>query len=111
MLLPTLRRAFISPAPTSRLLMTSNSATPGPVEQSIRHKLVALLEPSSISITNDSWQHRHHAPMRTETNNGETHFSIQVVSDRFEGKNTMQRHRMIYSALAKEFEQGLTRCR
>ncbi|KAI0823666.1 bola-like protein [Trametes gibbosa] len=80
----------------------------GPVECAIRTKLIDLLKPSQLDITNDSWQHRHHAPMRAEGGgNGETHFSINVVSEQFLGKNTMQRHRMIYSALADELAAGL----
>ncbi|KAH9892601.1 bola protein [Cubamyces lactineus] len=58
----------------------------GPVEMSMRAKLTELLKPSLLEITNDSWQHRHHAPMRV---------------------NTMQRHRMIYAALSDEFAAGL----
>ncbi|RDB25184.1 SufE-like protein 1, chloroplastic/mitochondrial [Hypsizygus marmoreus] len=85
-----------------------DTASPGPLETSIRDKLVLLLRPASITITNDSWQHRHHAPMRKQGGgNGETHFSVQIVSDEFKGKSTMQRHRLIYSALSEEFSQGL----
>ena len=29
-------------------------------------KLTALLQPASLSITNDSWKHRHHAAMREQ---------------------------------------------
>ena len=29
-------------------------------------QLMSLLQPVSISIQNDSWQHRHHAPMRAQ---------------------------------------------
>ncbi|KAI0663489.1 bola-like protein [Cubamyces menziesii] len=80
----------------------------GPVEMSMRAKLTELLKPSQLEITNDSWQHRHHAPMRAAGGgNGETHFSINVVSEAFQGKNTMQRHRMIYAALSDEFAAGL----
>ena len=36
-------------------------------------QLVDLLSPSQLEITNDSWKHRHHAPMRTVGGgNGET---------------------------------------
>lgn len=69
---------------------------PGPVESSIRQKvsgsgfkfqclgktdvfcvircqLSSLLTPVELTITNDSWQHRHHAPMRAQGGgNGET---------------------------------------
>ncbi|KAI0630384.1 bola-like protein [Trametes polyzona] len=80
----------------------------GPVERAIRAKLTDLLKPSQLDITNDSWQHRHHAAMRAEGGgNGETHFTINVVSEEFQGKNTMQRHRMIYSALSEELSAGL----
>ncbi|KAI0358472.1 bola-like protein [Trametes cingulata] len=80
----------------------------GPVERSIRAKLTELLKPAQLDITNDSWQHRHHAAMRAEGGgNGETHFTINVVSEEFQGKSTMQRHRMIYSALSEELASGL----
>jgi len=82
-------------------------SSPGPVENSIREKLMTLLCPTSLTITNDSSQHRHHTAMREHASNGETHFSVHVVSNAFENKSTMQRHRMIYSALSEEFSQGL----
>ncbi|KAK7687064.1 hypothetical protein QCA50_009564 [Cerrena zonata] len=86
----------------------SDSASAGHVESAIREKINALLKPSSVTITNDSWQHRHHSAMRAQGGgNGETHFSVNVVSDAFRGKSTMQRHRMIYAALSDEFAQGL----
>ncbi|KZV85858.1 bola-like protein [Exidia glandulosa HHB12029] len=84
------------------------AASGGPVETAIRTKLTETLNPTELAITNDSWQHRHHHAMReTGGGNGETHFSIQVVSDAFAGKSMMQRHRMIYGALAEEMQQGL----
>ncbi|KAG7098794.1 hypothetical protein E1B28_000699 [Marasmius oreades] len=85
----------------------SNTDETGPIAISIRRKLTAL-EPSEIAIVNDSWQHRHHAAMRAQGgNNGETHFSIHIVSDAFQGKTTIQRHRMIYDLLVEELQQGL----
>ncbi|KXN91069.1 SufE-like protein, chloroplastic, partial [Leucoagaricus sp. SymC.cos] len=70
--------------------------------------LTVLLQPISLTIENDSWKHRHHAAMREQDGgNGETHFSIRVVSDAFKGKSPIQRHRMINSALSEEFSQGL----
>ncbi|KAG2119568.1 bola-like protein [Suillus discolor] len=82
--------------------------SPGPVEIVMRQKLVTLLQPSKLIITNESQLHRHHAAMRSQGGgNGETHFAVQVISDAFKGKNTVQRHRLIYSALSEEFSQGL----
>ncbi|KAF8348354.1 bola-like protein [Amanita rubescens] len=87
---------------------STSSLVPGPVERSIRQKLVSLLQPVSISIQNDSWQHRHHAPMRAQGGgSGETHFTVHVVSDAFKGKTTIHRHKMMYAALSEEFSQGL----
>ena len=67
--------------------------------------MIDLLNPSSLTITNDSWKHRHHHAMQeVGGGNGETRmfadghtgpadllnlfvdFSIQVVSDAFKGK-------------------------
>jgi len=97
---PLLLRAMATSAQTQ--------AAVGPVEQSIRSKLTALLEPTTLSIVNDSSKHRHHTPMRAiGGGDGETHFSVQVVSKGFEGKKTMERHRMIYAALEEELQAGL----
>lgn len=88
--------------------MSEGPVIPGPMEISIRKKLTDLLEPTDLTIKNDSWKHRHHTTMRERNGgNGETHFSIRVVSDAFEGKSPVQRHRMINSALSEEFTQGL----
>lgn len=92
----------------TRMASSSTPSPAGPVEMAIREKLTTALQPSELGITNDSWQHRHHSAMRAQGGgNGETHFSIQVVSELFRGKNTMQRHRMIYSALSNELAEGL----
>jgi len=92
-------------------MQSSNAAkehVPGPVETSIRVKLTELLKPSVLNISNDSWQHRHHSAMREQGGgDGETHFSLDIVSEEFQGKNTMLRHRIIYSALSEELANGL----
>ncbi|TBU33789.1 bola-like protein [Dichomitus squalens] len=110
--------ALLRNRPTPRVPMMATMSTAaadprdrspaGPIEQAIRVKLSEILHPERLDITNDSWQHRHHAPMRTAGGgNGETHFTVHVVSEQFHGKSTMQRHRMIYAALADEFATGL----
>ncbi|GJJ06339.1 hypothetical protein Clacol_000530 [Clathrus columnatus] len=80
----------------------SAAKDPGPVETAMKEKLTALLNPIDITIRNDSWQHRHHPAMRQCQGGGETHFSVDIVSEAFKGKTTMQRHRMIYSVLSEE---------
>ncbi|EAU91499.2 hypothetical protein CC1G_01988 [Coprinopsis cinerea okayama7 len=89
-------------------MSTSAASEPGPVERSIREKLTGALNPASLTITNDSWRHRHHAAMRDQNGgSGETHFTLNIVSNEFKGKTSMQRHRMIYSLLNEEFASGL----
>ncbi|KAF9347801.1 hypothetical protein BGX34_002881 [Mortierella sp. NVP85] len=78
----------------------------GPITTSIRSKLNDLLKPTSFEIINDSSQHAHHSAMRGVTSK-ETHFRINVVSEAFGGKSTIQRHRLIYGALNEEFAAGL----
>ncbi|KDQ21380.1 hypothetical protein BOTBODRAFT_25821 [Botryobasidium botryosum FD-172 SS1] len=91
-----------------RRMATATSQAPGPVENSIRTKLTESLKPALLEIQNDSWQHRHHSAMRESGGgSGETHFSVQVVSDAFSGKTTIQRHKMIFATLSDEFAQGL----
>ena len=34
------------------------------------------------------------------------HFNIRVVSDAFKGKNLLDRHRLVYSALAEPMKDG-----
>ncbi|KAJ3733551.1 bola-like protein-domain-containing protein [Lentinula guzmanii] len=92
----------------SAMATTTSPSSSGPIELAIRSKLVSSLQPAALVIHNDSYQHRHHAPMRAQGGgSGETHFSLEIVSDEFEGKTTMQRHRMIYSILSEELNQGL----
>ncbi|KAG1716407.1 hypothetical protein ID866_759 [Astraeus odoratus] len=91
-----------------RGMSTRAIGSPGPVETAMREKLTTLLQPLQLTITNESHLHRHHAAMKTQGGgNGETHFTVQIVSDVFNGKNTVQRHRMVYAALSDEMAQGL----
>ncbi|KAJ6499117.1 bola-like protein-domain-containing protein [Mycena sanguinolenta] len=82
---------------------------PGPLETAIREKLTLEFNPTVLRISNDSWQHRHHAAMRAQGSDGtgETHFSVQIVSAAFQSKTTMQRHRLIHAALKAELDGGL----
>ncbi|KAG0206082.1 hypothetical protein BGX28_002441 [Mortierella sp. GBA30] len=84
----------------------SSQQEDGPVTTSIRVTLTELLKPKSLEIINDSSKHAHHSAMRGVTSK-ETHFRVNVVSEAFAGKSTMQRHRLIYGALSKDFEAGL----
>ena len=61
----------------------------------IRQRLAAL-SPQSLEIFDDSHEHAGHAGARES---GGGHFQVFLVSQAFEGKNKVARHRMIYQAV------------
>ena len=65
------------------------------LEPVMRERLAAL-SPESLDITDDSAAHAGHAGAAP---GGNTHWSVAIVSRSFEGKPTVARHRMVYSAL------------
>ncbi|KAI5476509.1 hypothetical protein MNV49_007688 [Pseudohyphozyma bogoriensis] len=81
------------------------------LEDSIREKLTTTLSPTHLKIRNDSAAHAGHMAMKQLKAGGgsvaETHFMVEVVSDEFEGKRSIQRHRMVNDALKEEFALGL----
>ena len=56
---------------------------------------LATLEPSSLEIIDDSAKHAGHAGARS----GGGHYRLTIVSPRFAGCRTMERHRLVYDAL------------
>ena len=62
------------------------------------------LDPTRLEVEDESHHHVGHAGWRE---GGETHFRIDVVSQAFEGKSRIERHRMVNAALAGAFERGL----
>jgi BolA protein len=70
-----------------------------PVASRIREKLTEKLAPTRLDIADDSHQHAGHVGARPE---GETHFSVEIVSAAFEGVSRVQRQRMVYEILQDE---------
>jgi BolA protein len=68
-------------------------------KQRITEKLTAAFRPQSLEVVDESHQHEGHAGHRP---GGETHFRIYIVSDAFNGKPRLARHRMINEALSGE---------
>ncbi|OGS90112.1 MAG: BolA family protein [Gallionellales bacterium GWA2_60_18] len=64
---------------------------------------LATLEPVALEIIDESRKHAGHAGTR----GGAGHYRLHIVSPQFAGKNTMARHRMIYSALAEMMEREI----
>ena len=61
----------------------------------IRRRLEAL-QPLELEVVDESEGHRGHAGYRE---GGNTHWRVAIVSPRFAGASTVQRHRMVYQAL------------
>ncbi|KAM7278785.1 hypothetical protein ACFE04_005919 [Oxalis oulophora] len=71
----------------------------------IREILQRELSPVALEVDDVSYQHAGHAGVRGS--DGETHFNLKVVSNEFEGKSLVKRHRMIYNLLQEELDTGL----
>ena len=61
------------------------------VKDAISRKLTDGLAPVSLSVVDESDQHRGHGGWRE---GGETHFRVEIVSAAFEGKNRVARQRL-----------------
>ena len=67
------------------------------VEQVIREKLTASLAPTRCPSRTNPTSTSHASPQT-----GESHFRLEIVSNRFEGLNRVDRQRLVYEALAQE---------
>ena len=74
------------------------------MQQRIAADLTRALDPTSLEVTDESHLHAGHAGARA---GGESHFRIDVVAAAFAGKGRVERHRMIYAALAQEIADGV----
>jgi BolA family transcriptional regulator, general stress-responsive regulator len=63
--------------------------------EKIRQLLTARLAPVELVIRDDSAAHAGHAGAREGG-----HFSVVVVSEQFAGRSRMQRHQLVYAAVA-----------
>ena len=66
--------------------------------------LSAQFAPTLLRVVDDSAKHAGHAGAQP---GGETHYSVLLVSPRFEGLNRVARHRLVNQALQAEFDTGL----
>lgn len=71
----------------------------GMVAERMKSRLGEALAPEHLEIHDDSAKHSGHAGARKE---GESHFSLLIVSARFDGLNRVARQRLVNAALAEE---------
>ena len=60
----------------------------------IRQRLNEVFAPDALNIIDESAKHAGHASA-----GGAGHFVVEIVSDAFEDKSAIQRHRLVYEAL------------
>ena len=79
-----------------------------PVYTAITRKLTRALAPASLVVVDESAAHAGHVgnPARGDPS-AETHFRVEIVSEAFEGKRQVLRHRMIYDALSEEMDNPI----
>ncbi|MFP1925309.1 transcriptional regulator BolA [Lonsdalea quercina] len=70
------------------------------IRETIESKLHAGLAPEYLEVINES--HRHRVPAGSES-----HFKVVLVSDLFEGKRLIQRHRAVYELLTEEMADAV----
>ncbi|MDQ2696471.1 MAG: BolA family transcriptional regulator [Pseudomonadota bacterium] len=64
--------------------------------QRIEARLREALSPDDLQVIDDSAAHAGHTGARS----GGGHFNVLIVARAFAGKSPLQRHRMVYAALA-----------
>jgi len=65
----------------------------------ITTKLTNAFAPVDVTVIDESHLHAGHAGHRP---GGETHYRVDIVSQAFEGKSRIERHRMVNTVLAEE---------
>ena len=58
-------------------------------------RLKAAFEPETLGVEDESYLHTGHEGAK----DGRSHFRVLIIAEAFEGKNLIDRHRMIYAAL------------
>ena len=74
----------------------------GPLVAEIRAAIERELAPTSIDIIDDSARHAGHAGAREGG-----HFHVTLVSNAFTGRPQLERHRLVYAAVASLMGHGI----
>lgn len=68
----------------------------------VKSKLQVAFQPTHLEIINESDKHAGHLHAGEET-----HFKIDIVSEKFSGLSPVQQHRLVYDILNEEMRDGL----
>ncbi|MEM6554394.1 MAG: BolA family protein [Pseudomonadota bacterium] len=70
----------------------------------IHTTLTKVFSPSALEVLDDSHKHAGHAGAQPE---GETHYTVKIISSAFEGLSRVAMQRAVMDALKDEFDSGL----
>ena len=76
--------------------------SPAERERQLRAALERAFGPAEIEVIDDSAAHAGHAGAREGG-----HFRVRIVSDRFAGRSTLERHRLVYDAVGALMGRGV----
>lgn len=79
-------------------------STPPRTHDLITRKLTDAFAPQSLEVVDESDRHKGHAGHHP---GGQTHFRVYIVSDAFNGKTRLERHRLVNAALSGELSAGV----
>ena len=82
--------------------MSPNPMSDSPLTADIRAAIERELAPTSIEIFDDSARHAGHAGAREGG-----HFRVTLVSAAFKGRPQLERHRLVYAAVAPLMGRGI----
>jgi BolA protein len=74
------------------------------MENILRNKLTAALNPFAMEIVDESHKHAGHAGAKP---GGNTHFHISMISDAFTPLSRVERHRLVHDILKEELESTI----
>jgi BolA protein len=74
----------------------------GVTAEAIRASLEQALQPERVEVDDDSHLHAGHAGAREGR-----HFTVRIVSARFNGLSRLARHRLVYDSLQSLIPQGI----
>ena len=68
----------------------------GPVQHEMERLLTEAFAPTRLEVVNDSARHRGHSG---DDGSGESHFTVRIEAQAFDGKSRLERQRMVNRAL------------
>lgn len=71
--------------------------------RAIEYHIIKSLHPETLTVEDDSAAHVGHAGAAS----GAGHFTVKIISEAFEGKSLVERHRMVYDAVGELLETDI----